>query len=172
VHRKAWLSEVPGRDLTRHRSRLPVGRIFMGSTQVGSVVMAALTLLAAACSGPSSSPATSTVINDLAAPASPAFCHALSRSASIRDLQQSLGSLSDPTAAGQAADAVRSAAKSLRDIGQTAPSHFWPAFDRAASALDSLAAKGISNSDAVNGSSQALTDLGTEVQSQCRFPLG
>jgi len=102
----------------------------------------------------------------------PQICSSLEHSTALHELRGALIGLASPASQDKARSVVRNAAGSLRSIGRDAPLPVQAAFTNAASALDSLARSGMSNAAAVNALSDALGSLGSEVESQCHFPLG
>jgi hypothetical protein len=125
-----------------------------------ATVAAGSLLFASACSDHDQSSGTSSI------------CGALSQSPELKELDQALVDLADSATAPKAQEHIKSAANKLRNIGSTAGDSLRPKFTAAADALDRLATVGITDESATDASSQALTTLGSEVDSTCHFPLG
>ncbi len=101
----------------------------------------------------------------------PAYCQSLEHSTSLGELKGALIDLATSATEDKGRSTIRSAAGDLKNIGDDAPSPIRTDFANAASALDSLARNGISNAAAVRAVNDSLTSLGSEVESQCHFPL-
>jgi hypothetical protein len=104
-------------------------------------------------------------------PGAPAFCAELVNSTPVRDISQSLSGLAETPPLPGAVGQLRAAASSLAVIGRDVPASLKGQFDAASSALDSVAANGVTDAAGADAASNALTQLGQGVQGECDFPL-
>ncbi len=104
---------------------------------------------------------------------SPAICGQLVHSAALRGLATDLTGLAQSPPSSQAVEGLRSAGGELRSLAAHAPgTPLQTDLAATASALVGLSGEGIQNASAITAVNSALTQLGEEVQSQCKFPVG